>query len=149
MYFYPLTYCRISWLLLCCAVLCIAAQSCLTICDPMDCSLPGTSLSMGILQAWVLEWVVMLFSRGSCQPRDWIQVSCIAGEFFTIWATREASTFWQLWIKPLVRLIFIIFVTGVYSLPFFVPVFSLPLFLCLGSFNWAFYETLFFSSFLV
>ena len=44
----------------------------------------------GILQARILEWVTFPFSRGSSQPRDWNQVSCIAGRFFTIWATREA-----------------------------------------------------------
>ena len=45
------------------------AQSCLTLCDPMDCSLPGSFLH-GILQARVLEWVAISFSRGSSQPRD-------------------------------------------------------------------------------
>ena len=44
----------------------------------------------GILQARILEWVAFAFSRGSSQPRDWTQVSCIAGGFFTSWATREA-----------------------------------------------------------
>ena len=48
-------------------------------------------LSMGILQARILEWVAMPSSRGSSQPRDWIQVSCIAGWFFTVRATREAQ----------------------------------------------------------
>ena len=48
-------------------------------------------LSMGILQARILEWVAMPSSRGSSQLRDWTQVSCIAGKFFTIWATREAQ----------------------------------------------------------
>ena len=47
-------------------------------------------LSMGILQARKLEWIAMPSSRGSSQPRDRTQVSCIAGRFFTIWATREA-----------------------------------------------------------
>ena len=47
-------------------------------------------LSMGILQARILEWVAISFSRGSSQPRDWAQISRIAGGFFTIWATREA-----------------------------------------------------------
>ena len=46
-------------------------------------------LSMGLLQARILEWVAMPSSRGSSQPRDRTQVSCIAGRFFTIWATRE------------------------------------------------------------
>ena len=45
------------------------AQSCLTLCDPMDCSLPGSSVH-GIFQAIVLEWIVISFSRGSSQPRD-------------------------------------------------------------------------------
>jgi len=44
--------------------LCLVTQSCLTLCDPMDCSLPGSSVH-GILKARILEWVVILFSRGS------------------------------------------------------------------------------------
>ena len=48
-------------------------------------------LSLGILQARILEWVVIVSSRGSSQPRDLTQVSYIAGRFFTIWATREAQ----------------------------------------------------------
>ena len=59
------------------------AQSCPTLGDPMDCSLSGSSVQ-GILQARILERVAVLFSRGSCQPRDGTQVSCIAGSFFTI-----------------------------------------------------------------
>ena len=47
-------------------------------------------LSMRILQERILEWIVMLSSRGSSQPRNWTQVSHIAGRFFTRWATREA-----------------------------------------------------------
>ena len=54
----------------------------------MECSLTGSSVH-GILQARVLEWVAISFSRGSSQPRDWTRVSCIIGRFFTIWATRE------------------------------------------------------------
>ena len=57
------------------------AQSCLTLCDPLDCSLPGSSLH-GIFQARVLEWVGISFFRGSSQPKDQTQVSCIAGGFF-------------------------------------------------------------------
>ena len=57
--------------------------------DPMDCSPTGSSLH-GIFQARILEWVAIPYSKGSSQPRDWIQFSCIAGGFFTIWATREA-----------------------------------------------------------
>ena len=52
------------------------AQSCLTFCDPMDCSIPGFSV-LGILQARILKWIAVPFSRGSSQPRDQIQVSCI------------------------------------------------------------------------
>ena len=62
-------------------------QSCLTLCDPMDCSLPGSSV-YGIFQARILEWVAISFSISS-RPRDWTQVSCIVGRHFTIWATRE------------------------------------------------------------
>ena len=65
------------------AVLCLAAQSCLTLCDTVDYSLPGSSVHR-ILQARILEWVVMPSSRGSSQPRDRTQVSLIAGRFFTI-----------------------------------------------------------------
>ena len=52
-------------------------QSCPTLCNPMDCIVPG------ILQARILEWVAFPFSRGSFQPRDRTQVSCLAGRFFT------------------------------------------------------------------
>ena len=54
--------------------------------QPMD----QVPLSIGILQARILEWVAMPSSRGSSQPRDQIQVSLIASTFFTVWATREA-----------------------------------------------------------
>ena len=64
------------------------AQLCPTLWDPMDCSLPGSSLH-GILQARVLEWVVISFSRGSSHPRDRTLVSCILGRRFNLWATRE------------------------------------------------------------
>ena len=66
------------------------AQSCPTLCDPVDCSLPGSSVH-GICQARILEWVAISFSRGSSQLRDWTWVFCIAGGCFTLWATREAS----------------------------------------------------------
>ena len=56
-------------------------QLCPTLCDPMDCSLPVYPAHR-ILQARILEWVVILFSRRSSQPRDLIQVSRIAGGFF-------------------------------------------------------------------
>ena len=69
------------------------AQSCLTLCDPMDCSPPGSSVH-GIFQAGVLEWVAVSFSKGSSQPRDRTQVSHTAGRCFTVWATREAQLSW-------------------------------------------------------
>ena len=62
------------------------SQLCPALYDPMDCSPPGSSVH-GILQARILEWVAISFSRGSSRPRDRTQVSCIAGRFFTIWAT--------------------------------------------------------------
>ena len=61
----------------------LVPQSCLTLGDPMVCSLPGSSVP-GTLQARVVDWVAMPSSRGSSQPRDGTQVSCIAGGFFTI-----------------------------------------------------------------
>ena len=72
-----------------CACVCWVAQLCLTFCDSMDCSSPGSSVH-GIVQARILEWVAISSSRGSSRPRDQTQVSCIAGGFFTIWATRGA-----------------------------------------------------------
>ena len=64
------------------------AQSCPTLCDPVDYTVHG------ILQARILDWVAISFSRGFSPPRDWTQVSHIAGRFFTSWATSEA----QCWI---------------------------------------------------
>ena len=78
-----------------CAVLCLVIQSCLTLCDPMDCSPLGTSV-YGVTSGKNTEWVAMPFSRGSSQPRDWTQVSCTAGRFFAIRATREAPKHSQL-----------------------------------------------------
>ena len=59
-----------------------------TLSHPLACSLPG-SFVHGIFQARVLEWVAIPFSRVSSWPRDWTQVSCIVGRFFTIWATMK------------------------------------------------------------
>ena len=67
----------------------VVSQSCPTLCDPMDCSSPGSSVH-GILQARILEWVAIPFSQGTSWPRDRTQVSRIAGSFFTTWATRGA-----------------------------------------------------------
>ena len=64
-------------------------QLCKTLCDPMDHTV------YGILQARILEWVAIPFSRGSSQPRDGTQVSHIAGVFFTSWATRKDQEYWS------------------------------------------------------
>ena len=67
----------------------LVTLSCPIPCDPMHCTPLGSSVH-GILQARILEWVAMPFSRGSSSPRDQTWVSCMAGSFFTDWATREA-----------------------------------------------------------
>ena len=64
------------------------AQLC-QLCDSMDYTVHG------ILQDRILEWVALPFSRGSYQLRDRTQVSCIAGGFFTRWATSEAQEYWS------------------------------------------------------
>ena len=66
------------------------AQSCPTLCDHMDCSPPGSSIHW-IFQARILEWVAISFSRGSSWPSNRIQVSCIAGRRFIIWAFNASS----------------------------------------------------------
>ena len=107
--------------------LCLVAQSCPAVCDPMDCSPPGSSAhgdspgkytgvgchallqgvfptqgsNPGLLHCrWIfyylrhqesLEWVAYPFSRGYSWPRNWTGISCIAGEFFTSWTTKEAQ----------------------------------------------------------
>ena len=65
-------------------------QSWPTLCDPMDCSPPDSSVH-GILQVRILEWVAMPSSRGSFRPKDWTHISGIAGWFFTVWATWKAQ----------------------------------------------------------
>ena len=67
-------------------------QSCPTLWNPVDCSLPGFSVH-GILQARILEWVTISLSRGSSRPRDRTQVSRIGGRRFNLWATREAPNY--------------------------------------------------------
>ena len=69
----------------------LVTQLCLTLCDPMDCSQPGSSVH-GIFQARILEWVAISSSRASSQHRDQTQVSHIAGRLFTIWATRDTQS---------------------------------------------------------
>ena len=65
------------------------AQLCPTLCDPMG------STVRGILQARLLEWVAVPFSRGSSQPKGGTQISHIVGGFFTSWATGEAQEYWS------------------------------------------------------
>ena len=78
----------LSYRVICC---CLVAKSCPTLCDSMDCSPPGSSLH-GILQARILEWVAIPFSRGSSWPRDWTRVSCIGTQILYHWAIWEAPT---------------------------------------------------------
>ena len=68
----------------------LSHRSHLTFCHPMDCSPPGSSVH-GILQARILEWAAISFSRGSSWPRDQTRVSCIAGRFFTVWARKYVN----------------------------------------------------------
>ena len=71
----------------CCS---LVAKSCLTLCDPMDYSPPGSSVH-GILQARILEWVAMPSSGGSSWPSDQTQVSCFGRQILYHWATREIT----------------------------------------------------------
>ena len=70
--------------------LCVCAQwpSHVWLCNPMDCSPPGSSVH-GILQARILEWVATSYSRESSQPREWTCISCLAGRFFTVEPPRK------------------------------------------------------------
>ena len=72
------------------------AQSCPTLCDPVGCSLPGSSVH-GIPQARILEWVAISFSRGSSRPRNRTQASCIVGRRFNLWTIciqKNSIKFW-------------------------------------------------------
>ena len=69
----------------------LVSEFCPTLCDPVECSPPGSSVH-GILQARILEWVAIPFCRGSSPPWVRIQVSCIAGEFFSLLLTVFVST---------------------------------------------------------
>ena len=66
----------------------VKSLTCVRLCNPIDCSLPGSSIH-GLFQAIVLEWIAISFSRGSSQPRARTRVSCIVDRLFTIWATGE------------------------------------------------------------
>ena len=70
----------------------LVPQSYPTLCDPLDCSPPGSSVH-GFLKARILEWIAIPFSRESSRLRDGTQVSCIAARFFTVWATSETIFF--------------------------------------------------------
>ena len=73
--------------------MCLVAQPCPTLCDPMDCSLPGSSVH-GVFEARILVWVAISSSGGSFRPRGWTWVSCVScipGGFFACWATGEAQ----------------------------------------------------------
>ena len=76
--------CIAKWFRYICELRAQSLQSCLTLCDPMDCSSPSSSVH-GILQARILEWIAMPSSSGSSWPRDWTQVMslALAGGFFT------------------------------------------------------------------
>ena len=75
---------------LCVKMRVLVVQSGLTLCSPMDCSLPGSSVH-GILQARILEWIAMPFSRVFSWPRDQTQVYCTAGRFFAVRCTGLVS----------------------------------------------------------
>ena len=74
---------------LCCC--CIVPQSCLTLCNPMDYSSPGSSVH-GIFQERILEWVAVSYSRGSPQPRDRTCISCVGRRIPYLWAIRETQS---------------------------------------------------------
>ena len=89
------SFCPFRWsleVLRCSFNLCVCSvvQSCLTLCNPMDCSPSGSSMHE-IFQARILEWVAISSGRGSSLPRDWIHITCIVGEFFCHWATWETQ----------------------------------------------------------
>ena len=86
------------WILLHYTTLSIRSHACVwaqllqlfpAVCNLMDCSQPGSAVH-GILQARILEWITVSFSRGSSPLREWTCISCIAGRFFTHWATWDA-----------------------------------------------------------
>ena len=76
----------VMWHCCCC---CVVTRSNPTLCDPIDYSLPGSSVH-GIFQARILKWVAISFSRGSSHPRDQTCISCISRQILYHWATREA-----------------------------------------------------------
>ena len=103
----------------------LVTQLCLTLCHPMNCNPPGPSVH-GILQTRILEWVAIHFSRGSSPPRDWTYVSCIAGRFYTIWATREAQSYSYSMPKCMETWIFKTHVSFTFHCPIFPALFLKP-----------------------
>ena len=84
---------RDMWIVyLCSSAVCLVFQSCPTFCNPWTVA-SQAPLSMGFLQAWILEWVSMPSPRGSSQPRDQTQVSHTAGRLLTVWDTRKAQEY--------------------------------------------------------
>ena len=82
---------HVSYTPACVCVFVLVTQLCPTLWDPIDCSLPASSV-LRILQARIQEWIVIPFSKGSSWPRNWTQISCTEGRFFTIWAASKAHT---------------------------------------------------------
>ena len=84
----------------------LVAYFCPTLCDSVDCSLPGSSVR-GILQARIQEWVAIPSSRGSSRPRDQIHVSCMAGKDLTsiriIWKASKKHRFLYLHMETLIQ----------------------------------------------
>ena len=80
--------------------ICLVTQSCLTLCSPVDCSPPGSSVCE-ILQARILGWVAISSSRGSSRPRDQTLISWIAGRFFAPWAIVDKSQNIRKWMFSL------------------------------------------------
>ena len=103
-----------SCLFLPCNVMCVSHSVVSDSCDPMDCSPPDSSVH-GILQARILEWIAISFSRGSSQPRDRTHISCVGRQILYCWATRKVlaimSRDWIniYWINDLKWLISILF----------------------------------------
>ena len=73
--------------------MCLVTQSCQSLCNPMDCSLPGSSV-YGISQATVLAWVVISYSRGSSRSRDRTHVSCVSVSYIGRWILYHCTT-WE------------------------------------------------------
>ena len=114
------------WIIYVCVCVCVykseseVVQSCLTLCNPVDCGPPDSSIR-GILQTRVLEWVAISFSSRSSQPRDQMQVSCIAGRCFTICATREA----HMYITNLINIVYLVLKLNNLKITFKIPALTL------------------------